>query len=76
VAQLACSEYASEAEPLKHEWAAQSEKRGAAAQRLGEILPAVFAKLGVKLVQSPTSGEMTLSVPEPVVEGPDNAVSD
>jgi transposase len=76
VAQLPCSEYASEAEPLKHEWAAQPAKRGAGAPRLGEILPAVLAKLGVKLVQSPTSGEMTLSMPEPVVGGPDNAVSD
>jgi transposase len=63
-------------EPLKHEWAAQPSKRGATAQRLGEILPAVLGKLGVSLVQSTTSGEMTLSVPEPVVEGPDNAVSD
>jgi transposase len=76
VAQLPRSEYASEAAPLKHEWAAQPSKRGAAAQRLGEILPAVLTKLGVNLVQSPTSGEMTLSVPEPVVAGPDNAVSD
>jgi transposase len=76
VAHLPCSEYASEAEPLKHEWAAQPSKRGATAQRLGEILPAVLGKLGVSLVQSTTSGEMTLSVPEPVVEGPDNAVSD
>jgi hypothetical protein len=75
VAQLPRSEYASEAEPLKHEWAAPP-KRGAMAQRLGEILPAVLGRLGVSIVQSTTSGEMTLSVPESVVEGPDNAVSD
>ena len=76
VAQLACSEYASEAEPLKHEWAAQPAKRGAGARRLGEILPVVLAKLGVKLVQSPTSGEMISNMPEPDAGGPDNAVSD
>jgi len=76
VAQLACSEYASEAEPLKHEWAAQPAKRGAGARRLGEILPAVLARLGVKLVQSPTSGEMISNMPEPDAGGPDNAVSD
>jgi transposase len=76
VAQLSHSEYASEAEPLKQEWAAPATKRGAAAQRMGEILPAVLARLGVKLVESPTSGEMTLSVPDRVVGGPDNAVSD
>ena len=75
VAQLPRSEYASEAEPLEHEWAEQPSKRGAAAQRLGEILPAVLARLGVKPVQSGTSGEMTSSVPGPVVGGPDNAVS-
>src|SRR5437764_10638339 len=76
VAQLAHSEYASEAAPLEHEWAAQPAKRGAGARRLGEILPAVLVKLGVSLVQSPTSGGMTSSVPEPEVGGPDNAVSD
>jgi hypothetical protein len=76
VAQLPRSEYASEAAPPEHEWAARPAKRGAAAQRLGAILPAAFAKLGVVLGQSPTSGEMTLSVPEPGAGGPDNAVSD
>jgi hypothetical protein len=76
VAQLPRSEHAGEARPLKDEWAAQSVRRGATAQRLGEILPAVLAKLGVSLVQSPTSGEMTSSVPGRVVGGPHNAVSD
>jgi transposase len=76
VAQLPRSEYASEAAPLAREWAALPAKRGAGPQRLGEILPAVLAKLGGGLVQSQTSGEMTLSELEPDVEGPDNAVSD
>ena len=76
VAQLPRSEYANEAAPLEDEWAAQPAKRGATAQRLAEILPAVLAKLGVKAVESPMSGEMTSNVPRPIVEGPDNAVSD
>ena len=76
VAQLPRTEYASEAAPLRHEWDAPATKRGAAAQRLGAILPAVLARLGVELVESSTSGEMISSVPEPVVSGPDNAVSD
>jgi hypothetical protein len=57
------------------EWAALPSKRGAGPQRLGEILPAVLARLGGELVQSQSSGDMILSAPEPVVEGLDNAVS-
>jgi hypothetical protein len=76
VALLPGSEYASEAAPLAAEWAALSSKRGKGPQRLAEILPAVLAKLGGGQVQSHTSGEMTQSVPESVVEGPNNAVSD
>jgi transposase len=52
VAQLPRSEYATEAAPLAREWEALPQKRGAGPQRLGKILPAVLAKLGIDLVES------------------------
>jgi transposase len=74
VAQLPRSEHAGEAAALTHQWAAIPEKQGTGPRRLREILPALLAKLGGGLVQSPTSGEVTSDVPDPDVEGPDNAV--
>jgi transposase len=52
VLQLPRAEYAREAAPLAHEWATVSKQRGAGPRRLGEILPAVLAKLGGGLVES------------------------
>jgi transposase len=52
VAQLPRSDYATEAAPLEREWAALPRKRGTGPQHLGEILPAVLAKLGGGLVES------------------------
>ena len=46
-----------EAVPLAEELARVQKQRGAGPQRLGEILPAVLAKLGVGLVRSTESGE-------------------
>jgi transposase len=59
--QLPRSEYCEEAAPLAEELARAQTKRGAGPQRLGEILPAVLAKLGVGLVKSPESGETDLT---------------
>ena len=56
-AQLPRAEHGAEAAPLAEELARARTKRGAGARRLGEILPAVLAKLGVGLIQSPGSGE-------------------
>lgn len=56
-AQLPRAEHRAEAAPLAEELARAQTKRGAGARRLGEILPAVLAKLGVRLIQSPESGE-------------------
>ena len=56
-AQLPRSEHREEAVPLAEELARAQTKRGAGPRRLGEILPAVLAKLGVGLVTSPESGE-------------------
>jgi hypothetical protein len=52
VAQLPHSDYATEAAPLAREWAAVCRKRGTGPQLLGEILPAVLAKLGGVPVES------------------------
>jgi transposase len=60
-AQLPRSEHRGEAAPLADELARAQEKRGAGPRRLGEILPAVLAKLGVRLVKSPESGETDLT---------------
>jgi transposase len=57
VARLPRSAYREEAAPLAEELAQVQTKRGAGPQRLGEILPAVLAKLGVGTVQSKASGE-------------------
>ena len=43
--------------PLAEDLARVQERRGAGPQRLGEILPAVLAKLGVGTVNSSASGE-------------------
>jgi transposase len=59
VARLPRGIRAAEAGPLLAEHAALPKRRGAGARRLGEILPAVLAKLGGDLVESTPSGEMT-----------------
>ena len=46
-----------EAEALRGEINELQKKRGSGARALGEILPAVLVKLGVKLIQSEGSGE-------------------
>jgi transposase len=50
---------ADEAKPLIAEQALLPKRRGTGPQRLGEILPAVLAKLGGAFVESTSSGEMT-----------------
>lgn len=57
VARLPRSAHREEAAPLAEELAGVQTKRGAGPKRLGEILPAVLAKLGVHPVKSPASGE-------------------
>lgn len=57
VAQLPRSSYREEAAPLAEELARVQSQRGAGPRRLGEILPAVLARLGVGPVESTASGE-------------------
>jgi hypothetical protein len=57
VARLPRSAHREEASPLAEELARVQEQRGAGPRRLGEILPAVLAKLGVSTVESTASGE-------------------
>src|SRR5262249_12625124 len=57
VARLPRSEHREEAAPLAEELAGVQTKRGAGPKRLGEMLPAVLAKLGVYPVESTASGE-------------------
>jgi len=57
VARLPRSADREEAAPLAEELAQVQKQRGAGPQRLGEILPAVLAKLGVHTIQSTPSGE-------------------
>jgi transposase len=57
VARLPRSAHREEAAPLAEELARVQKQRGAGPQRLGEILPAVLAKLGVRTVESTPSGE-------------------
>jgi transposase len=57
VARLPHAARREEAAPLAEELAQVQTKRGAGPQRLGEILPAVLAKLGVPTVKSTPSGE-------------------
>jgi transposase len=61
VAQLPRSEYREEAVPLADELDRVLNKRGKGPRPLSEILPVVLAKLGVKAVQSPESGEAKLT---------------
>jgi transposase len=61
VAQLPRSEYREEAVPLADELDRALNRRGKGPRPLSEILPVVLAKLGVKPVQSPESGEANLS---------------
>jgi transposase len=75
-ARLPRSEHASEAAALTDQSSTVPGKQGAGPRRLGDILPALLAKLGGGLVQSLRSGEVISDVPDPDVEGPDNAVSD
>jgi transposase len=57
IAQLPKSHYAAEAQPLQEELAriVQGLKRGP--QRIGDIVPIVLARLGLRVVQSEVSGE-------------------
>jgi transposase len=57
VSQLPRSEHQAEAAPLVEELARTRAKRGPGPRLLGEILPAVLAKLGVDLLPSNLSGE-------------------
>ena len=57
VTQLPCTAYGEEAVPLAEELARVQKPRGAGPHPLATILPAVLAKLEVKLVRSPESGE-------------------
>jgi len=57
VARLPRAARREEAVPLAEELARVQKQRGAGPQRLGEILPAVLAKLGVGTVKSTESGE-------------------
>ncbi len=61
VAQLPRSEYREEAVPLADELDRVLKKRGKGPRPLAEILPVVLAKLGVKPVRSPESGEAILT---------------
>lgn len=57
VGQLPPQEYAAEARPLQEEWQRLQEGRRRGPQVLGDVLPLVFARLGVGVVQSSESGE-------------------
>ena len=50
---------AAEARALAEEEEARPRRRGVGPQRLGEILPAILAKLGGQVVESTPSGELT-----------------
>ena len=56
-AQIPLSSHQEEAVPLAEEMARVEKKRGAGPKAIGEILPAVLAKLGVRLIPSTPSGE-------------------
>jgi transposase len=55
--QLPRREYAAEAKPLHEEWQRIEEGHRRGPQLLGDILPMVLARLGVRVIQSPESGE-------------------
>jgi transposase len=57
VSQIPQREYAAEAKPLQEEYQRIQEGRRRGPQVLGDILPIVFARLGVGVVQSTESGE-------------------
>jgi transposase len=57
VSQLPRSEHRSEATPLVDELSRTRSRRGSGPRRLGEVLPAILAKLGVDLISSKASGE-------------------
>ena len=57
--------YAEEARPLLAEQAKRAASRRRGPQLLGDILPQVFARLGVGLIQSNPSGEVSSAAPEP-----------
>jgi transposase len=57
VGQLPRDEHAAEAAPLVGELESACRQRGRGPRLLGELLPAVLARLGVGLVESPLSGE-------------------
>jgi len=61
VAQLPRSEYREEAVPLADELDRVLKQRGKGPRPLSEILPVVLAKLGVKPVRSPKSGDAILT---------------
>ena len=63
VAQLPRSEHREEAVPLAEELDRVLNKRGKGPRPLGQILPVVLAKLGVKPVRSPESGEAIVTQP-------------
>jgi transposase len=58
VSQLPRSEHRSEAAPLVEELSRTRTRRGAGPRLLGEVLPAILAKLGVDLISSKSSGEV------------------
>ena len=57
IGQLPKREYAAEAKPLQDEWYKIQGGQRRGPQVLGDILPIVFARLGVGVVQSTESGE-------------------
>jgi transposase len=57
VAQVPGTEYAAEAAPLAEELAKAAVRRGRGPCLIGELLPAVLARLGVAAVESRPSGE-------------------
>jgi transposase len=59
--QLPISDHREEAESLAKEMAGLQTKRGSGPKAIGEILPAVLAKLGLTLISSPKSGEADLT---------------
>jgi transposase len=59
--QLPPSDEREEAESLAQELAQVQKKRGSGPKAIGEILPAVLVKLGIKLISSSESGEADLT---------------
>ena len=57
IGQLPQREYAAEAQPLQEEYQRIQDGRRRGPQLLGDILPIVFARLGIGVVQSEGSGE-------------------